>query len=291
MTYQLHIGDYTYSSWSLRGWLLFDRFGLPVRTSFVDFNKGSVASQMAALPPARTVPTLETADGTVIWDSLAIAEELASRHPEAGHWPSDPAARAIARSLAAEMHSGFMALRSDCPMNLRTAYSDAAPSEAVLADLKRLEEIWAFARDATQPKGPWLCGEYSAADAFFAPVAARIAGYSLPVSDRACAYVEAHLADPSFRRWRALGLVLGGHLSRYDQPHPTMAWPAVATLPARAVKNGPSVNAACIFSGKPVTHFAEVNGIVIGLCNPTCRDKVVADAAAWPAVCDLLGIN
>lgn len=280
MTDTLFIGDRAYSSWSLRAWLLFENFGLKAELSHVDFHEAEVAAQLPADTPARTVPTLICEDGAVIWDSLAIAEELASRHPEAGIWPGDPVARATARSLAAEMHSGFSALRGDCPMNLRAAYSDFVPSEAVLADLRRIEAIWSHALDRFG--GPWLAGAYSAADAFYAPVAARIAGHGLPVGAAAAQYVALHLADPAFRRWRAMGLVRGATLKRYAKTNAQGDWPGPAPLPARAVDSGPSENAACPYSGKPVTDFLELDGRIFGFCNPFCRDKTVADPAAWP---------
>lgn len=282
MTYELFIGNRAYSSWSLRGWLLFEPFGLSCRTRTVDFLESGVAEQMRAHPPARTVPTLRTAEGTVLWDSLAIAEELASRHPEAGHWPSDPSARATARCLAAEMHSGFAVLRSQCPMNLQAAYTGTPVRSDLQADLDRIEQIWDHARTTLRPEGPWLCGDYSVADVFFAPVAARIAGYGLPVSRDAQAYVAAHLAEPSFRRWRAMAIAEATELPWYDRDYPLATWPGPAISPARAVETGPSVNDACPFSGKPVTHFAEIGGQVLGFCNAFCRDKSVADPGAWP---------
>ncbi len=281
MTYDLIIGDYAYSSWSLRGWLLFDRFGIPFRTRMIDFDTGDVAGQMAAYAPARTVPTLLAPEGVAVSDSLAIAEELASRHPEAGHWPSDPAARAMARTLAAEMHAGFGALRQTCPMNLRLAYADVPVPDAVQADLTRIEAIWSHALNRFG--GPWLCGGYSAADAYFVPVAARIAGYGLAVGPQAAAYVAAHLADPSFRRWRALGMVSGATLARYVKDYRHVAWPGPAVLPARAVDQGTPENAACLYSGKPITHLLEVEDRIFGFCNAHCRDKTVADPLAWDA--------
>ena len=167
MTYDLYIGDYAYSSWSLRGWLLVNRFGLNARSKMIPFINQDVAEQLANIGQARTVPTLVCDDGAIISESAAIAEELAQRHPEAGLWPKDANARAIARTLLAEMASGFTSLRGDCPMSLRVCYSDSKPSEAVLADLKRLERIWENARANRVTDGPWLLGECSAADAFF----------------------------------------------------------------------------------------------------------------------------
>lgn len=288
MTELLLIGDYAYSSWSLRGWLLFEHFGLPVGTRIVDFHAGSVAAQMAEYPPARTVPTALMADGAVVSETLAIAEELASRHPGAGHWPADPAARATARTLAAEMHSGFGALREHCPMNLRASYAGFPDRTDVSADLRRLEVIWDDARSRFGGDGPWLCGAYSAADAFFAPVAARIAGYNLPVSDTARDYVNAHLADLPFRRWRAMGLVAGATLERYRRDYPQTDWPGPAPLAATPTARTDSENAACPYSGRPVTHFLETQGRVFGFCNPFCRDKTVADPLAFPAFAALV---
>ncbi len=281
MGYHLILGDCAYSSWSLRGWLLFERFGLDRRTSKVDFSGKDVAGQLADYPPSRTVPTLITPEGAVVSDSLAIAEELATRHPEAGIWPIDPLARATARTLAAEMHSGFSALRTECPMALRVAYADFLPSQAVLADLARIEEIWAYARSATGSDTPWLCGSYSAADAFFAPVAARIATYDLPVGDAARAYVSAHLADLAFRRFRAMGLVAGADLQWYSKEIATRPWPGPEPLPARAA-HGPSGNANCPYSGRPVSYFLALDGQTFGFCNVFCRDKTMADPEAWP---------
>lgn len=282
MTPDLAIGDRGYSSWSLRGWLLFDAFGLKVRVRTARLYTDELATVLADFAPARTVPALRLEGGAVIWDSLAIAETLHEMHPDAGIWPQDPALRALARSMAAEMHSSFSALRQGCPMNLRVSYADFTPGEGILADLARIEGLWAHALDRSG--GPWLAGGYSAADVFFAPVAGRIAGYGLPVSDRARAYVAAHLAHPSFRRWRAMGLVDGADQPFYARPELTLRpWPGPVPLAAEAVAAGPAQNTACPYSGKPVTDFARIDGRIWGFCNPFCRDKTVADAAAWPA--------
>jgi glutathione S-transferase len=288
LTYDLAIGDRAYSSWSLRGWLLFDAFGLPVRVQRARLYTDDLPRLLEGFFPARTVPVMRTAEGTVVAESLAIAEELASRHPEAGLWPKDPAARAVARTLAAEMHAGFTALRSHCPMNLRISYTGCDPTDAVLADLARLETIWSWARRETGAQGPWLCGAYSAADAFFAPVAGRIAGYNLPVGAEAAACVAAHLAHPSFRRWRAMGFADGADQEFYRRDYPRRPWPGPAPLAARAVDSGTAVNAACPYSGKPVTHFLETGGRIYGFCNAFCRDKTVADPEAWPKFVALL---
>lgn len=282
MTYDLVIGDRAYSSWSLRGWLLFDAFDIPVKTHLARLYTDELASLLQNFFPGRTAPTMRTPDGTVVPETVAIAEELASRHPDVGLWPKDPNARAIARVLAAEMHAGFTALRGHCPMNLRVSYSDCVPTDAVLADLDRLQTIWAWAQRKTATTGPWLCGTYSAADAFFAPVAARIAGYNLPVGPQAAAYVAAHLAHPSFRRWRAMGMIDGADQGFYDRDYPRRPWPGPSILAAKTLTDGPSVNATCPYSGKDVTDFMEMGGAVWGFCNPFCRDKTAADPEAWP---------
>lgn len=289
MSYRLFLGDRTYSSWSLRGWLLFERFGIPRDTSFVSFSDQNVAEQLN-LSPAKTVPTMLTPEGAIVDDSLAIAEELASRHPEAGHWPSAPKARATARTLSAEMHCSFNALRNDCPMHLRVAYRDFAASPDVQTDLRRLEQIWDHARSSLNVSGPWLCGAYGAVDAMFAPVAARIAGYGLQVSDSAQAYVQAHLNDAAFRRWRAMAMAKGPELPWYKRDYPEAPWPMPEPVAAHPVATGPSVNATCPYSGKSNTHFMQMNDQIWGFCNAFCRDKTVADPAAWPAFTAISGI-
>ena len=287
MTYDLVIGDRAYSSWSLRGWLLFDAFGLPVKLHTARLYTDELPTLLKQFHPGKTAPTMRTPDGVVVPETIAIAEELASRHPEARIWPADPKARAVARVLAAEMHAGFGALRSHCPMNLRVSYEDCAPPQAVLDDLARLEVIWDWARAETGAQ-VWLAGDYSAADAFFAPVATRIATYNLPVSDRAMDYVQAHLAHPSFRRWRAMGLVDGADQEFYRRPYPLRPWPGPVPMAARAVEGTEAENAACPYSGKPVTHVLEMHGRRFGFCNAFCRDKTVADPEAWPAFMALL---
>ena len=154
----------------------------------------------------------------------------------------------------------------------------------------RIEALWAMARAAHGTAEPWLFGAYSLADVFFAPVAARIATYGLPVGEAAAAYAAAHLADPAFRAWRAQGLADPVAQPVYDLDLPERDWPGPRPLPARAVAGVQAINAACPFSGRPVEadSLAEVDGRVIGFCNPGCRDKVVADPEAWPAAMALL---
>lgn len=282
MTYDLVIGDRAYSSWSLRGWLFFDAFGIPVTLHRARLYTDELPNLLKSFPPARTAPTMRTPEGAVVPETIAIAEELATRHPEAGLWPADPKARAIARALAAEMHAGFAALRSHCPMNLRVSYADCAPPPEVLADLARLDVIWSWARRETGGRTPWLCGPYSVADAMFAPVATRIATCNLPVTPAAMDYVMAHLAHPSFRRWRAMGMVDGPDQEYYRRDYPRRDWPGPKPLSARAVEGAQAENAACPYSGAAVTHALELDGRRFGFCNAFCRDKTAADPEAWP---------
>ena len=175
--YRLSTGDKAYSSWSLRGWLLLAAFNLPFEDVPVRMYDPEFDAMKAAKAPARTVPILEwDQDGQTrrVWDTLAIAETLAERHPQAGIWPADPWPRAIARTLAAEMQSGFPAFRNACPMNIhRDPAPLKAPPDGVAGDVARLGELWRWA--LTETGGPWLGGpRFSAADAFYAPVALRL---------------------------------------------------------------------------------------------------------------------
>lgn len=224
MTYELYIGDRTFSSWSLRGWLMLAAFDLPHTSHLIGLYSGTMADDLAPLAPARLVPVLKTPEGHVIQDTLAMGETLAERHPEAGLWPADPAQRAFARWITAEMHSGFTALRGECAMNLAHGWTKFPVSDGVQADLDRIELLWAKARQMS-PEGSWLFDTYSLADVFYAPVAARIAGYGLPVSKEAQAYVDAHLAHPLFREWRAQGLTVSYDPMPYRVQATQTDWP------------------------------------------------------------------
>jgi glutathione S-transferase len=216
MTYRLLIADKSYSSWSLRGWLSFHAFDIACEVQSTRMYCDDFARDLAAFTsaPARTVPLARAPEGGLLTDSFAIAWHLSEAFPDRGLLPSDPVARADAQSLMAEMHSGFSALRSDCPMNLRTGWAGFGPSDAVLADLARVEALWARAFAAHG--GPWLCGDYSLADVFYAPLATRVVTYGLPVSDMAAAYISRHLDHPAFARWRAAGLAEGPDQPNYE---------------------------------------------------------------------------
>ncbi|MBV7408587.1 glutathione S-transferase [Maritimibacter sp. DP1N21-5] len=281
MSYDLYIGDRTFSSWSLRGWLMFVKFGLPVRTHLVGLYDGTMAEDLARLAPARFVPCMTTPEGIVVGDTMAMAETLAETHRDVAFYPEEPAARALARWMVAEMHSGFAALRGECPMQLLHQFAGFEVSEAVRGDLDRIETLWALARSRHGTVGPWLFGDYSLADVFFAPVCARIAGYGLSVGAEAQAYVDQVLKDATFRQWRAMGLCKTYDPLPYARDLPTRDWPGPASLVAHKAE-GPSVNTDCPYSGDPVTDFLSLDGVTYGFCNPFCRDKTLHDPAAWP---------
>jgi glutathione S-transferase len=229
VTYDLFIGDKGFSSWSLRGWLLFEKFGIDAKVHMLGLYNGTLQQEMSALAPARFVPTVRTPEGWVIGESIAIVETLAERHPDAGLWPKDAKARIYARWLVAEMHAGFSTLRNDCPMQLFKQIHPFTVSDALHADIARLEVILGHAfehfADKDNATDDWLFGNYSAADAFYAPVAARIAGYGLPVSDRLKKYVRAHLTDPAFKVWRAEGIAVHYDPFPYDLGAASKPWP------------------------------------------------------------------
>lgn len=227
MTYDLLIGQQSYSSWSLRGWLSFAPFDIPVTLHKIEIYGPTFHADVAAFGGHRTVPAARTPEGGMLTDSLAIAWHLADAFPERGLLPQDPIERAEAMSIITEMHAGFTDLRANCPVNLRNAWAGFAPTEAVLADVARLEEIWA--RALARSGGPFLYGAFTLADAFYAPVATRLLTYGLPMSDTAHGYAKAIVTHPSFVAWRTAGMRESREIARYDKaplermPFPTFA--------------------------------------------------------------------
>lgn len=197
--YTLYIANKNYSSWSLRPWILLTQLGIPFEERLTPFQGGTSSSWTAFrhFSPTGKVPCLHDADFAV-WDSLAITEYVAEHH--AAVWPADAHARAWARSATAEMHSGFEALRSHCPMNCGIRMQLNNMPAALTRDLTRLQELWneGFRRFG----GPYLAGAtYTAVDAFFAPVVFRIQSYQLSVDDAGQNYVQRILALPGMQRW------------------------------------------------------------------------------------------
>jgi glutathione S-transferase len=207
MSYQLVIGDKNTSSWSLRPWLAMRYAGIPFREIGVKLRRPDTPAQILRYSPSGRVPTLIVA-GLAIWDSLAILEYLAEAHPEAKLWPEPREARALARSVAAEMHSGFAALREHCPMELLARLSMATLPDPVAADVRRIVASWGDCRRRYGGAGPFLFGAFSAADAMYAPVASRFRTYLpdlAPYGDDgvAQAYVDALFALPAMAEWDA----------------------------------------------------------------------------------------
>lgn len=202
---QLYIANKNYSSWSLRGWLLLEAFDIEFEERLVPLSDPSFKQTLLALGGPGLVPVL--VDGQqVIWDSLAIAEYLAEKFPEAGIWPTDPARRASARCYCAEMHSGFPALRSHMPMNIEAKLPRLGWNVRVQRDIDRVVELWSRARASFGDAGPFLFGDFSAADAFFAPVVFRLVTHEAEVPDAAARYMGAVQNHPAVQKWVAAAL-------------------------------------------------------------------------------------
>lgn len=207
----LYVGNKNYSSWSLRAWLLMKQLDIDFseRALRLDWSEGSpFKTTLLAIAPTGRVPLLVDDDGFAVWDSLAIAEYLADRFPDKGVWPRDRLQRARARSLCAEMHSGFAALRERCPMNIEASLPEVGARAArewpdVTADVRRIDAMWSEQLAANG--GPFLFGAFGAADAFYAPVCSRIATYGLTTGASSQAYTKRVLALPSMRGWSEAG--------------------------------------------------------------------------------------
>ena len=203
----LYIGNKNYSSWSMRAWVLLKQSGIPFQERLVRFDSfegdSHFKNEVRKVSPAGRVPVLVD-DGLAIWDSLAHTEYVAETFPERPLWPRDPEARAQARSVVAEMHSGFGALRSHCPMNIEASLAQVGAllwrdQPAVRADVQRICEMWTGLLE--RHGGPMLFGEFSIADAFYAPVCMRIRNYALPVPGAVTDYVRRVCALPGVKAW------------------------------------------------------------------------------------------
>jgi glutathione S-transferase len=198
----LHIANKNYSSWSLRPWVLMKTLGIPFAERLWPFAEGPSESVFRQFSPSAKVPCLHEG-AVVVWDSMAIVEYLAEQHPAV--WPTDRSARAWARSAAAEMHSGFQALRNECTMTVGQRIRLHAPSGRLAADVARIEALWN--EGLTRFSGPFLAGaNFTAVDAFFAPVAYRVRTYGLALAAAAADYAERLLRLPAMREWEAAAL-------------------------------------------------------------------------------------
>ena len=196
----LVIANKNYSSWSMRPWTLLRGRCIPFKERMLKFESQDWKDNIATLSPSGLVPVLwegEPGQGFATWDTLAIAERLHERFPEHGVWPADARLRARARSAAAEMHSGFRGLRTTMPMNIRSRYPGKGMNDGVAREIARISAIWSDA------KGPFLFGEFSAADAFYAPVATRFVTYGVEIKGAARKYQAALLEAPAVAAWSA----------------------------------------------------------------------------------------
>ncbi|MDZ7643350.1 MAG: glutathione S-transferase family protein [Woeseiaceae bacterium] len=202
MTVTLVIGNKNYSSWSLRAWLLLREAGIPFDEIRIPLDTPAFPARIAEYSPAGCVPVM-LLDDAPVWDSLAIAETVAERWPRAGLWPDDAAARAHARSISAEMHSGFAALRREMPMNCRAMGRRVALPDAVSRDIDRIFAIWSDCHDRYAGPDDWLFGRFSVADAMYAPVVLRLRTYGINLPDSARRYPARLLESEALQNWLA----------------------------------------------------------------------------------------
>ncbi len=204
--YRLYIGDKNYSSWSLRSWLLMAGLDIPFEEVPVQVDGTGASEKHRAYSPNGLVPCLHDAD-LKVWDTLAICEYLHERH--AGVWPEDDRARSVARSVSAEMHSGFGAIRGAMPMNIKLKLIGRALDPAEQFDLDRITTIWNDCRETYGASGPYLFGQFSAADAMFAPIVWRFETYNAKLAGKAAQYQQTMLEMPAMKRWESDALKEG----------------------------------------------------------------------------------
>jgi glutathione S-transferase len=199
---KLILGNRKYSSWSLRGWLIARQAGLAFEEVVIPLRQPDTRARILDYSPAGMVPVL-VEDGAAVWDSLAIAETLAERFPDRGLWPADPAARRLARSITAEMHSGFRALRMTLPMDLERHHPGHAIAPDIQADIDRIRQIWRDCRAGFGAEGGFLFGDFCIADAFYAPVVTRFRTYEVTLDAVCEAYCAAVTATEAMQEWTA----------------------------------------------------------------------------------------
>lgn len=210
---QLIIANRNYSSWSLRGWLAAKASGVALEVIRIPLCQADTRERILAWSPSGKVPCLID-NGQAIWDSLAIAEYLAEDHLHL--WPEDARARAEARSVSAEMHSGFQALRTHMPMNIRKDYDGKGRLSEVMRDIARIEAIWNRCREQYGYGGPYLFGHYSIADMMFAPVCLRFETYAVRLEGPAQPYLQTMLAHPHVLEWKCAALAEDERIPEYD---------------------------------------------------------------------------
>lgn len=224
MTLHLIIGNKNYSSWSMRPWIAMKVAGIPFAEEVISLNAADFKERVSRVSGTGKVPVLS--DGDIhVWESLAILDYLAERFPHAGLWPEHPAARAHARAIAAEMHAGFIPLRRHLPMNMwRPPKLRDLPPE-VVANVRRIEQIWTDCRMRFGQEGPFLFGRFGAADAMYAPVVSRFRTYAVPVGAPAGDYIDAVTALPAWAEWQEAAL-----REPWVLPEDEVDWPTVLRL-------------------------------------------------------------
>ena len=216
MTLKLVIGNKNYSSWSMRPWLALRATDIAFEEIFIPLYTGDAGKQrILNFTRSGKVPALIDGDVTV-WDSLAIIEYVAERFPEVRLWPEDRAARAHARSISAEMHSGFLPLRNECGMNLHRAAGAIALSADARANVARVQQIWIECRERYGKLGPFLFGSFSGADAMYAPVVHRFLTYAIEVAPEARHFMDAMMSLPAFQEWTRAGLAETIVIDRFE---------------------------------------------------------------------------
>jgi glutathione S-transferase len=196
----IYLGNRNYSSWSLRPWLALKQTGAAFDEEVIPLSEPTTRSTVLRYSPSGRVPALKHNELTV-WDSLAICEYLAETFPGAKLWPEDKAARAVARAVSAEMHSGFAALRDHLPMNMRSSFPNRGVTPEVQSDINRITAIWRDCRKRFGAEGPFLFGGFTIADAMYAPVVSRFRTYKIELEEEAQAYTDAVWALPALQEW------------------------------------------------------------------------------------------
>jgi glutathione S-transferase len=217
MSLTLYIGNKSYSSWSMRPWMLLEQFGIAFEEKTIPLYVEGSKETILQTSPSGKVPALVDGD-IVVWDSLSICEYVAETHPSLAIWPLEKAALAMARSISAEMHSSFQALRQQCPMVVHRMRGAPDFSADTLVDIRRIQTMWSVAREKFGAGGPFLFGAFTAADAMYAPVVMRFDIYDAPVSAATRDYMSAMQGLPAWKKWMTGAAAEPWRIPRFETP-------------------------------------------------------------------------
>ena len=215
---KLVVANKLYSSWSLRPWALLKTFDLPFEEITIPLRRPDSRERLLEYSPSGKVPVLIDGDA-IVWESMAIIETIAEAFPDRAIWPRDAKARAHARAISNEMHSGFQSLRQACPMHLGARFATPALTDALQANIDRIEDIWSEARNRFGGGGPYLYGAFTAADAMYLPIVTRFETYGVPVREATRAYMGTMLALPAFVEWRTAAFKEEWRIPDYSMGH------------------------------------------------------------------------